>query len=74
MKEMVSHSVTTETPVDDEMAFHQLMEEIRMLNEQMRNDRREIERLKAETEQLTLETNDLKRQTRESLLRLGVTL
>ncbi|MBV9866883.1 MAG: hypothetical protein JO316_16140 [Abitibacteriaceae bacterium] len=44
---------------DDEAAIEQCLREIRQLNEQMQQDRTEIERLKVETHTLKHETRAL---------------
>jgi predicted RNase H-like nuclease (RuvC/YqgF family) len=71
MKDSVSSHPTLETPADYEAAIEECLAEIRRLNEQMQNDRRDIERLKAETHALKTETQKLKAETRASLTRLG---
>ena len=59
MDEKVLAQSTPETDADYEAAIEQYLAEMRRLNEQMKNDRRDIERLKAETETLKTQTRAL---------------
>jgi hypothetical protein len=67
MEGSVSPPPTPETAADYEAAIEGCLVEIRRLNEQMRNDRDEIERLKTETLALKAENQRLKTETRASL-------
>jgi type II secretory pathway component PulM len=59
MNEKVLSQPTLETDADYEAAIEQYLAEMRRLNEQMNNDRSDIERLKAETETLKTQTRAL---------------
>ena len=59
MNEKVFSQPTLEKDADYEAAIEQYLAEMRRLNEQMNNDRSDIERLKAETETLKIQTRAL---------------
>lgn len=67
MENLVSSPPSLQTAAEYEAAVEQLLAEIRRLNEQMQDDRLDIERLRIETQMLKVET-------RAVLARIGAAL